>query len=95
MIPIVGRAALAEIGKRHLELAELYRQLSEIDWDRDVDTGTDRVLSLAEAAVRLGVKRSWLSRRENYLRIGGYLGPDRRVKFPLSALLSYVNAQKH
>ncbi len=88
MIPIVGRAALAEIGKRHLELAELYRRLSEVDWDQG--PGADRVLSLREAAVRLGASVSWLSRRENYLRVGGFKDVDGRVKFTDGALRRHL-----
>ncbi len=78
---------MAAIGKHYAGLAELFAQLSEVDWDR-VDRGDlpERVLGLAEAAARLGVTRSWLSRRANWTSVGGYLGPDRRVKFTDSAL---------
>ncbi len=90
MIPIVGTALLAEIGKHHAQLAELYAKLSEVDWDGRGDL-PERVLGLREAAVRLGVTRSWLSRRPNWTSVGGYLGPDRRVKFADSALRRYLD----
>ncbi len=88
MIPIASREVMAAIGKSYADLAELFAQLSEQDWDHRVDRGDlpDRVVGLAEAATRLGVTRSWLTRSANWRRMGGYLGPDRRVKFAESAL---------
>ncbi len=86
MVP-ASREVMAAIGKHHAQLAELYTRLSEVDWDR-VGSGDhpERVVGLREAAVRLGVSVSWLSRRTNWISVGGYLGPDRRVKFTDSAL---------
>ncbi len=93
MIPIASREVMAAIGKSYADLAELFAQLSEQDWDHRVDRGDlpERVLGLREAAVRLGVTRSWLSRRPNWTSVGGYLGPDRRVKFADSALRRYLD----
>jgi len=84
---------MAAIGRHYSELAELFAQLSEVDWDR-VDRGDhpERVLDLKEAAVRLGVTRSWLARSANWRRMGGYLGPDRRVKFADSTLRRRLEA---
>ncbi len=88
MIPIGSREVMAEIGRHHAQLAALYARLSEQDWDRD--PGADRVLTLREAAVRIGASVSWLSRRENYLKVGGYLDVDRRLKFADSALRRHL-----
>ncbi len=87
MVPIASREVMAEIGRHYAGLAELFARLSEVDWDRVGDGDhPERVVGLREAAVRLGVTRSWLSRRANWTSMGGYLGPDRRVKFAESRL---------
>ncbi len=93
MIPSLSRTALAAIGKHHAQLAELYAKLSEVDWDR-AGSGDhpDRVVGLREAAVRIGASVSWLSRRENWQRAGGYLDVDRRVKFTETRLREYLAA---
>jgi len=53
----------------------------------------DRILSLDEAAARLGTSRSWLERRANWRRVGGYKDQDRHVKFARSALEAYLHQQ--
>ncbi len=80
-------------------LAELHSALAAVYADLAGTAGQvpepeDRVVGLAKAAVRLGVTVSWLARRANWSKAGGYKGPDRRVHFPLSALSTYANAHK-
>ena len=82
-------ATFAQISKLHAELADAYAELAA----QEPAPQTDRVVGLAEAAVRLGMTRAWLSRRANWKLVGGYLDQDRRVKFPMSALDAYSRAR--
>ncbi len=77
-------------------LADLYRELAVVYADLAAQAPTpqaDRVVGLAEAAVRLGMTRAWLSRRANWQRVGGYRDADRRIKFTTSALAAYIRGR--
>jgi hypothetical protein len=82
------------------DLDALYTQVARLEADlrarlltRHPASQPDRVLSLPEAAQRLGMTTAWLSRRGNWQRVGGYKDRDRKIKFPLSALEAYVRAR--
>jgi len=84
------RETAERLAALHRELAAVYQGLAkESDLAR-----SDSVVSLIEAATRLGVTRSWLCRAPNWRAVGGYRGADRRIHFPLSALSTYANAHK-
>jgi predicted DNA-binding transcriptional regulator AlpA len=79
----------ARLADLHSELARVYQHLA-----RETSAPEpERALTLPEAAAKLGATKSWLSRKANYSRIGGYLDMDRRVKFPLSAILRFITSQ--
>ncbi len=84
----VGENVLAEIARHHRELGQLYQQLAD---QQGLDQGgPDRVVGLREAAQRLSASKSWLSRAENWRRVGGYKDLDGRVKFADTALRRYL-----
>jgi hypothetical protein len=87
----MGPATAARLAELHAEIAEIYRGLALADPTAD----SERMLGLREAVERLGCTESWLCRRANWQKVGGFKGPDGRVKFPLSALSAYANDQKH
>ena len=79
----------SRLAELHTALAAVYADLAQQD-----PSGSDSVLSLRDAAIRLGVTESWLCRREAWQKVGGFKGPDGRVKFAESALRVWLNAQK-
>jgi hypothetical protein len=81
----------ARLAELHAELARVYADLAQ----HPGPAGSDRVLTLPEAAAKLGMTVSWLSRRANWSIVGGYRDADRRVKFPMSALDRYISDQNH
>lgn len=85
----MDNSTAARLAELHAALAEVYRDLAQ---RRPAVPAS--VLTLREAAARLGMKHSWLSRRANWRRVGGYQDADRRVKFPLSALAEYIRTQQ-
>jgi len=92
----MGPATLERLADLHAQLAEVYADLAKQERGCTQESDRDRVIGLEEAAARLGTTRSWLRRRPNWSRIpGAYLGADRRIHFPVSALAAYVHAQKH
>lgn len=79
----------ARLADLHRELAVVYADLAA----QDPTPQADRVVGLAEAAVRLGMTRTWLSRRANWQGVGGYRDADRRIKFTISALAAYIRGR--
>ena len=79
----------ARLADLHRKLAIVYAELAA----QDPTPQADRVVGLAEAAVRLGMTRAWLSRRANWQRVGGYRDADRRIKFTTSALAAYIRGR--
>jgi hypothetical protein len=73
----------------HRELAAVYQDLAK----EQSPAGSDRVIGLPEAAIRLDVTVSWLCRAPNWRAVGGFKGPDRRVHFPLSVLEAAIKAR--
>jgi hypothetical protein len=82
-------ASFARISKLYAALADEFALRAA----EEPVTVPDRAVGLAEAAVRLGMSKSWLSRRANYVQVGGYLDQDRRVKFLTSALDAYIRTK--
>lgn len=50
----------------------------------------NRAVGLDEACTILGVTRSWLERRQNWVTVGGYKDLDGHPKFSLAGLQDYV-----
>lgn len=80
--------AAVRLAELHAALAEVYAGLARETVE------PDRVLTLREAAVKLGMTVSWLSRKTNWAKVGGYSDADRRVKFTLSTLEQYIRTQR-
>jgi hypothetical protein len=76
---------------RHL-LVDLDARLDETS--RAPAECDDRAVGLDEACALLGMDRSYLERRPNWARLGGYKDADRRVKFTLSALRAHLRDTK-
>jgi hypothetical protein len=88
----MGPSTLERLADLHAQLAATYRELARQGQQGAQES--DRVIGLAEAAARLGMTRTWLSRRANWSRVGGYRDADRRVKFAESALRAYLREAK-
>jgi hypothetical protein len=84
-------STLARLAQLHADLAAVYADLAR---QPVAVVEPERVLTLHEAAVKLGMTVSWLSRRANWAKVGGYSDTDRRVKFPLSTLEQYIRTQR-
>jgi hypothetical protein len=88
----MGPATFERLAELHEQLAATYRELAQQAGPRESES--DSVIGLPEAAARLGMTRTWLSRRANWSRVGGYRDADRRVKFAESALRAYLREAK-
>jgi hypothetical protein len=82
-------AAYAKLADLHRELAAVYADLAA----QEPAPQPDRVVGIDEAAQRLGMERSWLERRANWKRVGGFKDADRHVKFSMAALEAYIQAR--
>jgi hypothetical protein len=86
----MGPETAARLAQLHADLAAVYADLAR----EPVTVQSERVLTLHEASAKLGMTVSWLSRRANWAKVGGYSDADRRVKFPLSTLEQYIRTQR-
>jgi len=82
------------------ELDNLYTQVAALEADlrtrlltRRPASPPDRALTLDQAVTMLGCSRAWLGRKANWMKYGGYLDFDRRVKFSEAALGAYICAK--
>ena len=87
----------AELGSLYTKVAALEARLRARLLTRRaaaLPAEPERALTLDEAAMVLGTTRTWLERRANWERVGGYRDLDRRIKFPRSALEAHLRRQK-
>jgi len=90
LLSSVDTSTAERLAQLHADLAAVYADLAR----EPVAVEPERVLTLHEAAVKLGMTVSWLSRRANWEKVGGYSDTDRRVKFALSTLEQYIRTQR-
>jgi hypothetical protein len=93
-LPALDSLSPEDLDTLYLEVATLEADLrARLLTRRPTPPQSDKILCLSEAAARLGMSQAWLKRKANWLRVGGYLDADRRVKFPVSALEAWVRAR--